>query len=71
VKKVAYYTLGCRLNFAETSTLAYRLQQLGFEKISPRSGEQADLVVVNTCAVTEQATAKSRQQINKLVSEHP
>ena len=71
MKKVAYYTLGCRLNFAETSTLAYRLQQLGFEKISPRSGEQADLVVVNTCAVTEQATAKSRQQINKLVSEHP
>ena len=71
MKKVAYYTLGCRLNFAETSTLAYRLQQLGFEKVNPRSGEQADLVVVNTCAVTEQATAKSRQQINKLVSEHP
>ena len=71
MKKVAYYTLGCRLNFAETSTLAYRLQQLGFEKVSPRSGGQADLVVVNTCAVTEQATAKSRQQINKLVSEHP
>ena len=71
MKRVAYYTLGCRLNFAETSTLAYRLQQLGFVKINPRSGEQADLVVVNTCAVTEQATAKSRQQINKLVSEHP
>ncbi len=71
MKRVAYYTLGCRLNFAETSTLAYRLQQLGFEKIGPKSGEQADLVVVNTCAVTEQATAKSRQQINKLVSEHP
>lgn len=71
MKRVAYYTLGCRLNFAETSTLAYRLQQLGFVKINPRSNEQADLVVVNTCAVTEQATAKSRQQINKLVSEHP
>ena len=71
MKRVAYYTLGCRLNFAETSTLAYRLQQLGFVKINPRSDEQADLVVVNTCAVTEQATAKSRQQINKLVSEHP
>ena len=71
MKKVAYYTLGCRLNFAETSTLAYRLQQLGFEKVSPKGGGQADLVVVNTCAVTEQATAKSRQQINKLVGEHP
>jgi threonylcarbamoyladenosine tRNA methylthiotransferase MtaB len=71
VKRVAYYTLGCRLNFAETSTLAYRLQQLGFEKVNPRNGEQADLIVVNTCAVTEQATAKSRQQINKLVADHP
>lgn len=67
--KVAYYTLGCRLNFAESSTLAYRLAQIGFEKA--RRGEQADLVVVNTCAVTEQATAKSRQQINKLVADNP
>ena len=66
MKKVAYYTLGCRLNFAETSTLAYRLEQLGFEK-----GKDADLVVVNTCAVTEQATAKSRQQINKLIHDNP
>lgn len=66
---VKYYTLGCRLNFAETSTLAYRLQQLGFEKGTPK--QPADLIVVNTCAVTEQATAKSRQQINKLVSDNP
>lgn len=72
-KKVAYYTLGCRLNFAETSTLAYRLEQLGFQKLSSAKKEQdaASLIVVNTCAVTEQATAKSRQQINKLISEHP
>lgn len=69
MKKVAYYTLGCRLNFAETSTLAFRLQQLGFEKAA--RGEHADLVVVNTCAVTEQATAKSRQQINRLVADNP
>ena len=67
--KVAYYTLGCRLNFAETSTLAFRLSQLGFQKAE--RGEKADLVVVNTCAVTEQATAKSRQQINKLVADNP
>ena len=73
-KTVKYYTLGCRLNFAETSTLAYRLQQLGFEKADDRRGEApvpADLIVVNTCAVTEQATAKSRQQINKLVADNP
>lgn len=68
-KTVRYYTLGCRLNFAETSTLAYRLQRIGFEKAE--EGQKADLIVVNTCAVTEQATAKSRQQINKLVSENP
>ncbi len=73
MKKVAYYTLGCRLNFAETSTLAYRLEQLGFQKVSSRGEDkgEASLIVVNTCAVTEQATAKSRQQINKLIAEHP
>lgn len=69
MKTVAYYTLGCRLNFAETSTLAYRLSQLGFQKAA--RGEKADLVVVNTCAVTEQATAKSRQQIHRLVADNP
>lgn len=63
-KTVAYYTLGCRLNFAESSTLAYRLAQIGFHKVKP--GCKADLIVVNTCAVTEQATAKCRQQIRKL-----
>ena len=71
MKKVAYYTLGCRLNFAETSTLAYRLQQLGFEKISPRSGEQADLVVVNTCAVTQSAEKKTRNLASKLHRDNP
>lgn len=71
MKRVAYHTLGCRLNFAETSTLAYRLQQLGFEKADARHGEKADLVVVNTCAVTEQAAAKSRQQISRLVKDNP
>ena len=71
MKKVAYYTLGCRLNFAETSTLAYRLEQLGFQKVGKEDKGEASLIVVNTCAVTEQATAKSRQQINKLIGEHP
>lgn len=67
-KTVAYYTLGCRLNFAESSTLAYRLGQMGFHKVN--SGCKADLVVVNTCAVTEQATAKCRQQIRKLIRDN-
>lgn len=69
-KTVAYYTLGCRLNFAESSTLAHRLGQLGFHRIKAGE-EQANLVVVNTCAVTEQATAKCRQQIRKLIRENP
>lgn len=69
-KTVAYYTLGCRLNFAESSTLAFRLSQLGFKKQVKGEGG-ADLLVVNTCAVTEQATAKCRQQIRKLIRENP
>lgn len=71
-KTFVSYTLGCRLNFAETSTLSYRLEQLGFKRLSRADGDvSADLVIVNTCAVTEQATAKSRQQINKLIHENP
>lgn len=81
-RTVAYYTLGCRLNFAESSTLAFRLKQLGFERFSSQtrktqegmtgeSSHGADLLVVNTCAVTEQATAKCRQQIRKLIRENP
>lgn len=71
-KTFVSYTLGCRLNFAETSTLSYRLEQLGFKRLSRADGDvSADLVMVNTCAVTEQATAKSRQQINKLIHENP
>jgi tRNA A37 methylthiotransferase MiaB len=70
-KTVAYYTLGCRLNFAESSTLAYRLSELGFERQKGNRASGADLLVVNTCAVTEQATAKCRQQIRKLIRENP
>jgi threonylcarbamoyladenosine tRNA methylthiotransferase MtaB len=60
--------LGCKLNFAESSTLARQLSGLGFGRVP--QGSVADLVVVNTCAVTEQATAKCRQQIRKLIREH-
>lgn len=74
-KTVSYYTLGCRLNFAESSTLAYRLSELGFSKLDRKDSDRpdtgADLIVVNTCAVTEQATAKCRQQIRKLIRENP
>lgn len=52
-KKVAFYTLGCKLNFAETSTIARRFQQEGFERVD--FSEKADIYVINTCSVTDNA----------------
>ena len=49
-KKAVYYTLGCKLNFSETSTIGRTLQDIGFR--TARRGEQADICVVNTCSVT-------------------
>lgn len=68
-KKAVYYTLGCKLNFSETSTIGRLLQEVGFR--TARRGEQADICVVNTCSVTEQADKKCRQAIHKLVKQHP
>ena len=68
-KKAVYYTLGCKLNFAETSTLGQVLKQAGVRTV--RKGEQADICVVNTCSVTEVADRKCRQAINRLVKNHP
>ena len=52
-KKVAFYTLGCKLNFSETSTIARNFQDEGFERIG--FGEKADIYVINTCSVTDNA----------------
>ncbi len=52
-KKVAFYTLGCKLNFSETSTIARSFQEEGFEKVE--FNEYADIYVINTCSVTENA----------------
>ncbi|MFA6831240.1 MAG: tRNA (N(6)-L-threonylcarbamoyladenosine(37)-C(2))-methylthiotransferase MtaB [Bacteroidaceae bacterium] len=68
-KKALYYTLGCKLNFAETSTIAQALCEVGFRTV--KSGEEADLVVVNTCSVTEVADKKCRQAISKLRRRNP
>ena len=68
-KKATYYTLGCKLNFSETSTFGQMLQQLGVR--TAQNGEQADLVLVNTCSVTEVADRKCRQAIHRLVRQHP
>lgn len=68
-KKAAYYTLGCKLNFAETSTLGRLLSERGFRKAG--QGEVADLCVINTCSVTELADKKCRQTIRRITKQHP
>lgn len=68
-KKAAFFTLGCKLNFAETSTVAQQLMRYGVTKAT--KDEVADLVVVNTCSVTEVADHKCRQTIHRLVKQHP
>ena len=68
-KRVAYFTLGCKLNFAETATIAQMLSDAGAQKV--REGEVADICIVNTCSVTEVADHKCRQAIHKLVRRHP
>lgn len=68
-KKAAYYTLGCKLNFAETSTLGKMLAEQGVRKVRP--GERADICLVNTCSVTELADKKCRQAIRRIGKEHP
>ena len=67
--KVAYCTLGCKLNFAETSTLRDQLMAEGAQEA--QKGEQADVCIVNTCSVTDVADAKCRQAIHRLTRQHP
>ena len=68
-KTAVYYTLGCKLNFSETSTIGKILRDAGVR--TARKGEKADICVVNTCSVTEVADKKCRQAIHRLVKQHP
>lgn len=68
-KKAVYYTLGCKLNFAETSTIGEALKAVGVHTV--QEGEKADICIINTCSVTEMADKKCRQIIHRLVKEHP
>ena len=68
-KTAAYYTLGCKLNFAETSTIGKTLEAHGIRKARP--GEKADICVINTCSVTELADKKCRQTIRRIARQHP
>ena len=68
-KKAAYYTLGCKLNFSETSTFGKMLSGLGVQ--TAQKGERADICLINTCSVTDVADHKCRQAIHRMVREHP
>ena len=68
-KKVAFHTLGCKLNYAETSTIASLFDKQSYEQVS--FSQEADIYVINTCSVTEQANKKCRQTINKAIRTAP
>ncbi len=67
--KAAYFTLGCKLNFAETSTIGKMLSQRGISRAA--KGETPDICVINTCSVTEMADKKGRRLIRSLASRYP
>lgn len=68
-KTASYYTLGCKLNFSETSTFGKMLQEMGVRTVD--RGERADICLINTCSVTEVADHKCRQAIRRMVRENP
>lgn len=68
-RKAAYYTLGCKLNFSETSTIARYFEENNVYPV--KKGETADIVVINTCSVTELADHKCRQIIRRYIKQHP
>lgn len=67
--KASFFTLGCKLNFAETSAIGKMLRERGFEKAA--EGETPDICVINTCSVTETADKKDRRLIRSLASRFP
>ena len=68
-KKVAFHTLGCKLNFAETSTISRSFPEEKFERVPASS--KADIYVINTCSVTDAADKKCRQAIKKFINLSP
>ena len=68
-KKVAFYTLGCKLNFSETSTISRLFEDAGIAKVNFE--ERPDIYVINTCSVTENADKKCRQLVKKAKKINP
>ena len=69
MKKVAFYTLGCKLNFAETSTIARRFEEDGYIRVD--FDDPADIYVINTCSVTENADKQFKQIVRKALKTNP
>jgi len=69
VKKVAFYTLGCKLNFSETSTLARLMEQQGFERVE--FNQRPDVFIINTCSVTDNADKKCRKIVREAQKINP
>ena len=68
-KKVAFYTLGCKLNFSETSTISRLFEDAGFAKVNFE--ETPDIYVINTCSVTENADKKCKQLVKRALKINP
>lgn len=68
-KKILFQTLGCKLNFAESSAIGRDLLNLGYTACS--NGESPDIVIINTCTVTDTADKKGRQLIHRMMRENP
>src|SRR6478609_3748821 len=68
-RSVAFHTLGCKLNFSETSTLSRMLENEGFEK--KEFEDQADVYVINTCSVTDNADKECRQLVRRIQRKSP
>src|ERR1044072_4850299 len=68
-KSVAFHTLGCKLNFSETSAISRQLEQEGFEK--REFSEQADVYVINTCSVTDNADKECRYLVRNIQRRAP
>ena len=67
--KVALHTLGCKLNFSETSSIGSQFLSNGFDIVDPKA--QADVYVINTCTVTESAERECRQIVRRFLRQNP
>lgn len=69
MRRVSFHTLGCKLNFSETSTIARQFEQGGFQRVG--ANDECDICVINSCSVTEHADKKCRNLIRKLHRRNP